>query len=385
MELFTETATWKTEEHGLIAETARKIFADHLTPKMPAYIKQGYIDREFWKLAGQQGLMGGSIPTEYGGSGGNIGFDAIVLYELAASGNASWTYIVQSIVMHYIIAYGTEAQKQRWIPGLVSGESVAAIAMTEPGCGSDLQSIRSRLVRKGDNYQLNGTKTFITHGTTTDLVIVAAKTDSNERSKDISLIVLETNGATGLHRSQKFEKLGLMGSDTCELSFEDVMIPRENLLGQREGTGFYQMMTQLPWERLALGVVALGSIDYTLAQTIEYVRSRQAFGQRLMDFQNTRFKLAELKTKAEMLRAFVNDCIVKADMGILDTAAASMAKYWGTETQNLVAHECLQLHGGYGYMMETPVARQYADARVQMIYGGANEVMKELICKSIDL
>tara|TARA_R100000005_G_scaffold92371_1_gene65878 strand:- start:6435 stop:7592 length:1158 start_codon:yes stop_codon:yes gene_type:complete len=385
MKLFTDTASWKTDEHALIAETARKFFADTLTPEMPRYIKQGFIDREFWQQAGEQGLMGGSVPVAYGGAGGDMSFDATVLYEIAASGNASWTYIVQGIVIHYILAFGTEAQKQRWIPGLVSGDAVAAIAMTEPGCGSDLQSIRSRLARQGDHYVLNGSKTFITHGTTADLVIVAAKAGNSERSKDISLVMLETGDAPGLRRSERFEKLGLMGSDTCELFFDDVPIPVENLLGEREGLGFYQLMQQLPWERLALGVGALGAIDFTLEETIAYVRERKAFGQRLMDLQNTRFKLAELKTKAEMLRAFINDCIARVDLGTLDSAAASMAKYWGTETQNLVAHECLQLHGGYGYMMETPVARQYADARVQMIYGGANEVMKELICKSIDL
>ncbi len=385
MGLFTPTASWVQDEHHMFADAVGRVFADELAPNIEKWNEQGRVDRAFWKLAGDQGLLGGAVPEAYGGAGGGKGFDAIVIYEQGAVGDSGWGFSIQSIVLHYLLAYGTEEQKERWIPGLVSGERVAAIAMTEPGTGSDLQSIKTTAEKDGNQYRINGSKTFITNGQTADLIVVVAKTDKDAGAKGVSLILLETEGADGFRRGRNLKKLGMKANDTSELFFEDVKVPQTNLLGAEEGQGFYQLMKQLPWERLAIALTALGSIDFALKETVAYVQERKAFGQRVMDFQNTRFKLAEIKTKAEILRSFVNDCVARAEAGTLDAATASMAKYWSSETQNEVMHECLQLFGGYGFMMEYPIARLYADARVQMIYGGTNEIMKELIARSIDV
>jgi alkylation response protein AidB-like acyl-CoA dehydrogenase len=271
------------------------------------------------------------------------------------------------------------------LPKLISGDSVAAIAMTEPETGSDLQNVQTHAEKDGNHYKINGSKIFITNGHTADLVVVVAKTDRSAGAKGVSLIVLETEDAEGFRRGRNLKKLGMKGSDTAELFFEDVRVPTANLLGPEEGQGFYQLMKQLPWERLMIGVTALGFIDFAIAETVKYVQDRKAFGKRIMDFQNTRFKLAECKTKAELLRSFVNDGLARLETGELDAATASMAKWWGSQMQNEVMHECLQLHGGYGFMMEYPIARLYADSRVQMIYGGTNEIMKELIARSLDV
>lgn len=328
--------------------------------------------------------MAGAIPEEYGGVGGGISFDAITAYEQARKGDIGWGYGIQSIVTHYVTAYGTDAQKERWLPKLTSGEMVAAIAMTEPGTGSDLKSVRTTATKDGNGYLINGSKIFITNGQNADLVIVVAKTDKDAGAKGVSLIAVETADAEGYSRGRNLKKMGMKGNDTSELFFEDVKVPADNLLGHEEGQGFYQLMKQLPWERLVIAITALGSIDFALEETLRYVKERKAFGNRIMDFQNTRFKLAECKTKAEVLRSFINDCIARLELGELDAATASMAKYWGTEVQNEVMNECVQLHGGYGYMQEYPISRMYTDARVQMIYGGTNEIMKELIARSLD-
>lgn len=385
MGLFTPTATWVQDEHRMFADSVARVYADALVPNIDKWVDQGRVDRDFWILAGEQGLMGGAVPETYGGAGGGVGFDAIAVYEQGAVGDCGWGYSIQSIVIHYLLAYGTEEQKQRWLPDLVTGARVAAIAMTEPGCGSDLQAVQTTAERDGNQYRINGSKTFITNGQTADLIVVVAKTDRAAGAKGVSLIMVETDGAEGFRRGRNLKKLGMRANDTSELFFEDVKVPLTNLLGSEEGQGFYQLMKQLPWERLVIAITALGAIDFALGETIKYVQERRAFGKRVMDFQNTRFKLAEMKTKAEVLRSFVNDCIARAEAGTLDAATASMAKYWGTETQNEVMHECLQLFGGYGFMMEYPIARMYADARVQMIYGGTNEIMKELIARSLDV
>lgn len=384
MTLFTPTSSWKMDEHEMFADTARRFYQTELVPNVDRFLEQGMVDRDFWTKAGTAGLMAGSVAEEYGGAEGPISFDGVAMYELARAGDAGWGLSIQSIVMHYIVAFASPEQKAKWLPGLVSGEIVGAIAMTEPGTGSDLQSIRTRAERDGNSYRINGTKMFITNGIMANLVIVVAKTGSEAGAKGISLIAVETDGAEGFSRSSPIKKLGLKSSDTAELSFQDVKVPLTNLLGQDEGQGFYQLMKQLPWERLLIALGALGSIDYALEITTDYVRQRKAFGKRVMDFQNTRFKLAECKTKAEMLRSFVNHCLTMMDKGELDATTASMAKYWGTEIQNEIMNECLQLHGGYGFTDEYPISRLYADARVQMIYGGTNEIMKELIARSID-
>ncbi len=384
MSLFTPTSTWNEETHTIFADSVRRFFEKEMTPKISRWVEQGVCDRDFWRKAGEAGLCGGSLPEEYGGSGGGFGFDSVVIYEQARCADTAWGFGIHSIVMHYILTYGTDDQRRRWLPRMVSGEAIAALAMTEPGGGSDLQSIQTTAVKDGNQYRIKGSKTFITNGSSADIIVVAVKTDQSAGAKGISLVVVEADQTEGFHRGKRLDKMGLRGNDTAELFFDDAKVPMTNLLGQEEGQGFYQMMNQLPWERLVIGVGALGSMDYALEETTRYVQERTAFGKRVMDFQNTRFKLAEVKTKCELLRSFLNDCISRLENGQLDAATASMAKYWGSQTQNEVMHECLQLHGGYGYMTECPISRLYSDARVQMIYGGTNEIMKELIARSLD-
>ena len=384
MTLYTPFEKWVTEEHKLFADSVNKFYEEEMSPHIEDWVSNGVVPKQFWQKAGEAGIMGGAVPEEVGGFGGDLGFDSITVYEQSKKGDSSWGYGIQSIVIHYLHAYGTDEQKNKWLPKLISGTSVAALAMTEPGAGSDLQAIKTSAKRDGNQYKLNGSKIFITNGGSADLVVVAAKTGQEAGAKGISLILLDTNEAEGFSRGTPLKKLGLKGNDTAELFFDDIKIPLTNLIGPEEGQGFYQMMRQLPWERLLIGITALGAIDFALEETIKYVQERKAFGKRIMDLQNTRFKLAEAKTKAEVLRSFVNDCIGRLINGKLDAATASMAKYWGSQIQNEVMDECLQLHGGYGYILDYPIARMYADARVQKIYGGSNEIMKELIARSLD-
>jgi acyl-CoA dehydrogenase len=290
---------------------------------------------------------------------------------------------IQSIVAHYIVKYGTEEQKHRWLPGMASGDVITAIAMTEPGTGSDLQSITTKAIRDGDEYVLNGSKIFITNGYNANLICVVCKTDPNEGAKGVSLLMCEVDDLKGFSRNKPLKKVGMKGQDTCELFFDDCRVPIENVLGGEEGQGFYQLMAQLPRERLIIGVGAIAAVEAVLEQTIEYTKERKAFKKPLMDFQNTKFKLAEIATEAKISRVFVDYCIGELNEDRLDNETASMAKWWCSEKQFEAAHQCLQLHGGYGYMMEYPVAHYFADSRVQMIYGGSNEIMKELISRSL--
>ncbi|MBT3438215.1 MAG: acyl-CoA dehydrogenase [Oceanospirillaceae bacterium] len=383
--MFTDTAAWVSTEHRLYADGVQRFMEQSMAPNIESWCDQGVVDRDFWFQAGEAGIMGASVPEAYGGAGADLSFEAITIYTQAYLADINWGYGIQSIVMHYLVAYGTEDQKRRWLPKLVSGELVSAIAMTEPGCGSDLKAVASTAKRDGDSYVINGSKTFITNGQTAELICVVVKTDLAAGSKGTSLIFVETDQAQGFQRGRNLKKLGMKGNDTSELFFEDVRVPVDNLLGGIEGQGFYQLMNQLVWERSMIGITALGAMDCGLQQTIEYVRQRKAFGQPIMAFQNTRFKLAEMKTKVEVTRSFINDCIAKLIDGSIDPATASMAKYWGSQVQNEVLDECVQLHGGYGYMMEYPITRLFADARVQKIYGGTNEIMKELIARSLDV
>ena len=385
MPLQTTTSNWYSEEHRLYTESVRKFFASELTPNIERWIDAGIVDRGFWVKAGEAGILGAAIEEEYGGAGAGISFDAITIYEQARCSDSGWGFGIQSIVIHYIRAYGTEDQKARWLPKLATGEMVAALAMTEPGAGSDVQSVRTSAAKNASEYFINGSKTFITNGQTANLICLAAKTDKDAGASGVSLIMVETDSLEGFRRGKSLKKLGLKAQDTTELFFEEARVPKNNLLGVQEGQGFYQLMNQLPWERLLIGITALGAIDFALEETTRYVRERKAFGTRVMDFQNTRFKLAEMKTKAEVTRSFLNDGIQKLDAGILDASTASMAKWWGSQTQCEIMDECVQLHGGYGYMMEYPITRLYADARVQKIYGGTNEIMKELIARSLDV
>lgn len=385
MSLITKTSAWAEDEHRMFSDAAGRFLDTEMVPNIEAWIDAGIVDRAFWRKAGDAGLLAGSIPEEQGGVGGDLRFDAVVLYEQTRRGDMGWGFGIQSIVTHYITAYGTDDQKARWLPGLASGDIVGAIAMTEPGTGSDLQAVRTTAERDGNAYKIKGSKIFITNGQSADLVITVAKTDPSAGSKGVSLIAVETSEADGFSRGRNLKKLGMKANDTAELFYEDVRVPTANLIGPEEGQGFYQLMRQLPWERLLIAIQALGAVDFAIAETIAYVQERKAFGSRVMDFQNTRFKLAECKTKAEVLRAFVNDCMSRLIAGELDAATASMAKYYGSEIQGQVMDECLQLFGGYGFMMEYPIARAYGDARVQRIYGGTNEIMKELIARSIDV
>ncbi|AJG20784.1 acyl-CoA dehydrogenase family protein [Cupriavidus basilensis] len=372
---------WMDADIEAFREQVRRYVAGELAPHLDGWRRQGYIPREVWGPFGQMGFLLPEMDEAYGGAGASLAYQCVVQDELAKAEVPANT-AVHTIAAHYILDYGTEAQKQRWLPRLASGDMLAGIALTEPGCGSDLQALNSRARREGGDYVIDGAKTFITNGFTANLLVVAVRT-GEAGSRGVSLVVLETENLAGFRVGRRLEKLGQHASDTAELSFDSVRVPADCLLGGVEGRGFAQLMSQLPYERMLLAVPAAAVIERAVALTLDYTQQRKAFGQSLYDFQNTRFKLAECATLAHVVRSFVNDCIQRLLDGTLDDTAAYMAKWWCTEQQGKVTDECLQLFGGYGYMMEYPIARLYADARVQRIYGGANEIMKELIARKL--
>ncbi|SIS23507.1 acyl-CoA dehydrogenase [Aquipseudomonas alcaligenes] len=369
-------------EHELFRESVRKFFEQEAVPFHAQWEKDGHIDRALWNKAGEAGMLCSHIPEEYGGMAADFLYSAVVIEEQARLGLTGVGFSLHSdIVAPYILHYGNEEQKQYYLPKLVSGELVTAIAMTEPGTGSDLQGVKTTAVLDGDEYVINGSKTFITNGWLADLVIVVAKTDAKAGAKGISLFLVDAK-TPGFSKGKRLEKVGMKAQDTSELFFQDVRIPKANLLG-KEGMGFVYLMQELPQERLTVGVGAIASAEAALKWTLDYTRERKAFGRAVADFQNTRFKLAEMATEIQVGRVFVDRCLELHLNKKLDVPTAAMLKYWGTDLQCKVIDECVQLHGGYGYMWEYPIARAWADSRVQRIYAGTNEIMKEIISRAL--
>lgn len=374
-------SAWMSDEHRALEDAARRFFTERWVPQAASWREAGRLPPEAWREAGAQGLLCAAMPEAYGGGGGDFAHDAVILMEAARANLSGFGGGLHSgIVAPYILHYGSEAQKQRWLPKMARGELITAIAMTEPGTGSDLQAIRTSARRDGDHYVLNGQKTFITNGGNANLIIVACRT-GGEGSKGMSLLVVETDHAPGFRRGRLLDKIGMKAQDTAELFFDDVRVPVDNLLGAAEGQGFIQLMQQLPQERLIVALGGIAAMERALAETLAYVKERRAFGRAIWEFQNTRFKLAEVQATVLAARAMVDAAMVSHLKGELGVERAALLKYWVTEQQGRVMDECLQLFGGYGYMSEYPIAELYTDARVQRIYGGTNEIMKELAAR----
>ncbi len=375
---------WMTEDVVLLEEQARRFIAAEFVPHLEKWHDERFYPREVWTKAGAAGLLCASMPEDYGGAGGSFAHEAVIDREYSLAGFDTFGASLHSgIVAPYILNYGTEEQKRRWLPKLATGELIGAIAMSEPGTGSDLQGVRTTAKKSGNGYVLNGSKTFITNGQHANLIIVVAKTDPKQGAKGVSLMMVETADAQGFRRGRKLKKLGMDSADTSELFFEDVSLPAESLLGIEEGQGFYQLMKELPQERLIVSVHAVAMIERALALTIDYVKQRQAFGKKIVEFQNTQFVLAECKSEATVAKVFLDHCIERHVKGEIDTVTASMAKYWLSDLVGKIVDRCLQLFGGYGYMDEYPISRLYRDARVMRIYAGTNEIMKLMIARSL--
>jgi acyl-CoA dehydrogenase len=369
------------EEHELFRANVRRFMQDMVIPNLDRWNKQCHTDRDVWLEAGKHGFLCVTTPEQYGGAGADRKYSAVLIEEQQRANAAGPGFVMHSeIVAGYIERFGTETQKNQWLPRMARGEVIGSLAMTEPRGGSDLRAISTRAVLDGDDYLINGSKTFITNGYITDLIIVAAKTEQEDGSGGLSLFLVEA-ARDGVSKSLPLDKVGQKAQDAAELFFDGVRVPRSNLLG-RQGEGLRYLMQELAWERLMIAIRAVAGCEVALESTIDYTKSREAFGKKLIDFQNTKFKLAECKTKTQIARVYIDRCIDLACAGTLNAEASAMAKWWCTELQNRVLDECVQLHGGYGYMLEYPVARAWTDARAQMIYGGTNEIMKEIISRS---
>ena len=377
-----QQSPWMDDELLLLQEAARKFFTAEFVPHIERWDREGCVERDAWRRAGQAGFLCASMPEEYGGGGGSYAHESVLIEVIAELGVYFGNSVHSPIVAPYLLHYGTEEQKQRWLPKMASGELVAGVCMSEPGTGSDLQAVATTAIRDGDEYILNGQKTFVTNGQSAELLVVVCKTDPSLGGRGISLLVVETEEVEGFSRGRNLVKLGQKAADTSELFFDNVRVPVANLLGE-EGRGFVMLMEQLPQERLGIAQGGLVAMERALRFTSQYVRERKAFGGTLHDLQNTRMVLAECATEAHIARVFVDDCVMRHLRGELDANTAAMAKWWVTEKENAVIDRCLQLHGGYGYMMEYPIAKMFADSRVQKIYGGSNEVMKELIGRAV--
>jgi acyl-CoA dehydrogenase len=378
---------WMNQDLDDFRDLARTFCEKEIRPNVDAYIANKQVDRDLWNKAGDVGLLCLSIPEEYGGGGGTFAHEAILIEEQARVTDSSWGVSLHNgIVAHYLLAYGTEAQKHEWLPKMASGEVVGAIAMTEPGTGSDLQNVATKAIRhpgaEGDEYVINGSKTFITNGAQADLVITVVKTDPDQAAAGISLVLVPTD-TPGFSRGKVLDKIGMKGQDTSELSYADVRVPVSNLLGEKEGQGFVQLMEQLPQERLLVAAANVAAMEMCFDETLRYVHERHAFNRPIWAFQNTKFKMAEIATEARVARSFLDECIGLHLERQLDIPTVAMVKLWCSERAQKVADMCLQLHGGYGYMNEYPVARAWADLRVSQIYAGTSEIMKEIISRSL--
>lgn len=380
------TQSWLSDELRLLSGQVARFIRTELEPRAEQWRQDGCVDRDTWRKAGEAGLLCASIPETYGGGGGTRAHEAVIHQELSRAGMGgsfgTANSVSSALVAHYILAYGTEEQKRRWLPTMARGELVGAIAMTEPGAGSDLQAVRTSATKVDNGWRVNGQKTFISNGQTADLIAVVARTSAQPGGKGLSMLMLETDGAAGFTRGRKLEKIGMPAQDTSELSFDDVFIPDDNLLGT-EGGGFAQLMHQLAWERMVIALDATVNIERAVELTTAYVRERSAFGRPLFDLQNTQFVLADAKTQAIVARTFIDGLMERLLADDLDAATAAAAKLWTTETQCKVIDACQQLFGGYGYMLEYPIARLFADARVSRIYGGANEIMKLIVARTL--
>ncbi len=380
---FDFSPSWMDSDLETFAGSAARFVETEVLREDEAARKRGSVGHAIWRRAGELGMLCTDIPEEFGGGGGDFRHEAIIIDQMARRGLTGMSTSVHSIVAHYLLNHGTPGQKQRFLPRLARGEIVGAIAMTEPGAGSDLQGIRTRALPAGNQYILNGSKTFITNGSLAGVVLVVAKTDPAQGARGTSIMIVETENCEGYKVGRVLDKMGLKAQDTSELFFDDVRVPAENLLGGVEGQGFFQIMSDLPYERLMIAVAALAAIEGAYEATLAYVRDRKAFGNPIANLQNTKFKLANVATTAKVGRAFVDRCVADYLTGKLDTATASMAKLWLSEEQGKAIDECVQLFGGYGYMNEYLVARMYADARIQRIYGGTSEIMREVIARAM--